>query len=46
MAYPDKWKNVCNQNAVREIMNTFKSKCEKVDNKYWSEMDMKDLFIK
>lgn len=46
MTYPEKWKIVCNHNAVREIMNTFKSKCEKVDNKYWSEIDMKDLFIK
>ena len=45
MAYPDKWIYVCHNNAIVEIMNTFKSKCEKVNNKYWSEIDMKDLFI-
>ena len=45
MVYPEVWIKFMSENQVREMMASFKSKCEKVDGAFWSSVDMQELYL-
>lgn len=46
MSYPQVWEKNSSNGKIKEMMNSFKAKCEQVDKNFWSNVDMQDLYLK